>query len=207
MRGMVVRTIVYIDGFNLYFGLREKNWRRYYWLDLETLAQSFLKPGQSLESVKYFTAKISDPISKARRQVSYIEALQAATGVEIFFGRYQRKPRRCRKCGHEHTEHSEKMTDVNIATEMMLDAAHDRFDLAILVSGDADLTPPVRAIQSVYPQKKVLVAFPPKRHSKDLRDAATATFTIGREKFARSQLPYAVRTEQGFRLTRPEDWR
>ena len=28
------RVIVYIDGFNLYFALRSKGWRKYYWLDL-----------------------------------------------------------------------------------------------------------------------------------------------------------------------------
>jgi hypothetical protein len=27
------RVIVCIDGFNLYFGMREKGWQRYYWLD------------------------------------------------------------------------------------------------------------------------------------------------------------------------------
>jgi len=28
------RAIVCIDGFNLYFGLCDKGWRRYLWLDL-----------------------------------------------------------------------------------------------------------------------------------------------------------------------------
>ncbi len=27
------RVIVYIDGFNLYFGLKSKGWRRYFWLN------------------------------------------------------------------------------------------------------------------------------------------------------------------------------
>ena len=29
------RLIAYIDGFNLYFGLKEKGWKRYYWLDMK----------------------------------------------------------------------------------------------------------------------------------------------------------------------------
>ena len=28
------RVSVYVDGFNLYYGLRSRGWRRYYWLDL-----------------------------------------------------------------------------------------------------------------------------------------------------------------------------
>jgi hypothetical protein len=38
------RVIVYIDGFNLYFALRSKGWRKYYWLDLARLAQKLIKP-------------------------------------------------------------------------------------------------------------------------------------------------------------------
>ena len=33
----VERVIAYIDGFNLYFGLKSKGWKRYYWRDLERL--------------------------------------------------------------------------------------------------------------------------------------------------------------------------
>jgi len=31
------RVITYIDGFNLYFGLKSKDWQRYYWLNLQLL--------------------------------------------------------------------------------------------------------------------------------------------------------------------------
>jgi hypothetical protein len=33
------RVIAYIDGFNLYFGLRDSGYRRYYWLDIEEKAK------------------------------------------------------------------------------------------------------------------------------------------------------------------------
>ena len=39
------RVISYIDGFNLYFGLKDKGWKRYYWLDLAALSGALLKPG------------------------------------------------------------------------------------------------------------------------------------------------------------------
>ena len=40
---MIERVIVYIDGFNLYFGLKSKGWKRYYWLNLQKLAIKLLK--------------------------------------------------------------------------------------------------------------------------------------------------------------------
>jgi hypothetical protein len=52
------RVIVYIDGFNLYYALRSKGWRKYYWLDLARLAQALIKPGQQLEALHYFTSRI-----------------------------------------------------------------------------------------------------------------------------------------------------
>ena len=36
-RGLVERVIAYVDGFNLYFGLKSKGWQRYYWLDVPAL--------------------------------------------------------------------------------------------------------------------------------------------------------------------------
>lgn len=64
------RVICYVDGFNLYFGLRDSRLRRYYWLNVRRLAENLLRPHQSLVETKYFTARISgamrgDPPAKA----------------------------------------------------------------------------------------------------------------------------------------------
>ncbi len=48
------RVFVYIDGFNLYFGLKSKGWKRYYWLNLARLAENLLKPSQNLAMIRYF---------------------------------------------------------------------------------------------------------------------------------------------------------
>ena len=40
------RVIAYIDGYNLYHGLREQNWKRFYWLNLQRLSD----PSYSLPS-------------------------------------------------------------------------------------------------------------------------------------------------------------
>ena len=86
-------------------------------------------------------------------------------------------------------------------------AQDDAFDTAILVSGDSDLTRPVQAVQTRYPTKRVVVAFPPNRTSSQLRDAASAGFVIGRKKLLDSQLPDRVIKRDGHVLTRPQEWR
>lgn len=82
------RIIVYIDGFNLYFGLKQKGWKKFYWLNVSKLAQSLLKPDQDLNKVKYFTSRVSSPPDKVKRQGTYIEALETLKDVEIFYGKY-----------------------------------------------------------------------------------------------------------------------
>jgi len=204
------RVIVYIDGFNLYYGLRSKGWRRYYWLDCERLARNLLKPNQRLGLVRYFTARISgssgDP-QKPKRQSVFLEALATLPNLTISYGHYLTKRQRCSSCANTWEIHEEKMTDVNIAVALLEDALDDRFDTAILVSGDSDLTAPVEAIRRRYPKKRVVVAFPPDRHSAQLARAASATVTIGRTILKDSQLPDRVQKSDGYVLKRPSTWR
>jgi uncharacterized LabA/DUF88 family protein len=61
-----------------------------------------------------------------------------------------------------HLTYEGKETDVNIATALHNDAALDRYDTALLVSGDSDLT---RAVRDIDVRKRVVVAFPPGRYS------------------------------------------
>ena len=70
------RLIFYIDGFNLYFGLRERGWRKYYWLNLQEMCSRLIRSGQELVKVQYFTARINQAKEdKRRRQLTYLEAL------------------------------------------------------------------------------------------------------------------------------------
>src|SRR3989344_195217 len=204
------RVIVYIDGFNLYFGLKSKGWRRYFWLNPQKLVQNLLKPGQKLVFTKYFTARVSnnprDP-DKHKRQATFLEAIETLPDTRIYYGHYLPKPQTCFKCGATWTAHEEKMTDVKIAVEMLNDAYDDAFDTAMLVSADSDLSAPVEAIRARFPKKRVVVACPPDRQSKRLESVASACFRIGRKKFHDSQFPDELRKPDGFVLKRPASWR
>ena len=197
-RGAATRVAVYIDGFNLFYGLRTKGWRRYYWLDLQRLAERLLRPSQVLVTVRYFTAPVlpePDDPGKPLRQQAYINALETLPGLSTHYGYFAPRP----SGGYE-----EKMTDVNIAVELLHDAHTDLFDTAILVSGDSDLTSAITALRERY-EKRVLVAFPPGRRSSVLREAAQGSVTIGRDKVRDSQFPDQIETAHAV-LTRPTEW-
>ena len=85
--------------------------QRYYWLDLVRLAQTFLQPNQSLESVKYFTARVNGDPGKNKRHSTYIDALKAVGGIEVIEGRFQLEPFYCSNCHSRRPVPKEKQTD------------------------------------------------------------------------------------------------
>jgi uncharacterized LabA/DUF88 family protein len=200
------RVVAYIDGFNFYFGLKSAGWKRYYWLNLQLMMQKLLKTNQDLVFTKYFTSRVSNPPDKERRQSVFLDALETLNDFRIYFGHYQLNPQHCRKCGHRSLLPNEKMTDVNIAVEMLSDAYQNMFDAAIVVSGDSDLSAPVLAIKNLFPEKRVIVAFPPQRHSAQLQRLAHGFILIGRATIAKSVFPAKIQRNDGTVLQKPIEW-
>src|SRR5580704_1109968 len=132
------RVAVYVDGFNLYFGVRGSGLGKYLWLDLCAFSKSLLKERQRLVAVKYFTARIARPESKRKRQNAYLDALSTLDNglFSVAYGNYQQNPTTCSHCGQSSDVPSEKQTEVNIAVAMLTDAFKDGFDVALLVSAD-----------------------------------------------------------------------
>ena len=203
------RVIVYIDGFNLYYGLKSKWKNRFLWLDLRLLSYNLLLGRQTLIEVKYFTSRVSQnnrDRGKWKRQNTYLEALRAKGGIEFYWGHYVQKEMYCPSCKFNWDNPEEKRTDVAIAVEMLVDSQQDKLDTAILISGDSDLVPPVEKVVELY-QKRVVVAFPPHRWSGALNGVATGTFVIGRKNLKISMLPEKITTKDGFELYCPGRWK
>jgi uncharacterized LabA/DUF88 family protein len=104
--------------------------------------------------------------------------------VYIFYGHYLSNTKICLKCGYIETVLNEKMTDVNIAVEMLTDAFQNKFDTAILISADSDLSAPVKSILRIFPAKKIVVFFPPERFSYQLKELSSESHFLGKNKFA-----------------------
>lgn len=210
MQSSAQRVAVYVDGLNLYYGLKASGWQRYYWLDLRRLAENLLRPGQALTAVRYFTARFApssaDPMQHIR-QDTYLQALATLPDLSIHYGYHQPKDTTCAQCGAILETYEEKMTDVNIAVALLNDAQDNLFDKAYLISADADLAGPVAAVSHRYSHKPVVVAFPPKRASKHLRQVATAAFTVGRRVISSSQFPDIIANPDGYAIAKPPRWR
>jgi uncharacterized LabA/DUF88 family protein len=98
------------------------------------------------------------------------------------------------------------MTDVNLAIQLLGDAFDDHYDVALIISGDSDLTTPIKRVRTRFPAKRLIVAFPPNRHSADLKRAAHGHLTIGEDKLRASQLPEQLTKPDGYVLSRPATW-
>ena len=192
-----------------FYGIRARSWRRYYWLDLRKLAENLLLPHQSLTVVRYFTARVypdNEDQGNVIRQTTYLEALATLPDLSTNFGIFRPKEIQCYQWGTVRRTFEEKMTDVNISVALLDDAQDDLFDTAMIISADSDLVGPIQAVFRRYPNKRVLVAFPPRRRSVDLSDAASAHLVIGQDKLRRSQFPDEVARADGYLLQRPPSW-
>ena len=165
-------------------------------------------------AVKYVTARIlnlkrkSDPGFKdeelsRKRQSEYIDAL-ASRGVKIFEGKYKLRPAACRLCGAKWSKPEEKASDVHLATQLLCDAFRKEFDIALMVTGDADVAPAIRVVVNEL-RLPVIVAFPPKRILNELMAVATSYKHINRHDIGKSQLPDEFE-HGGHVFKRPAKW-
>jgi len=213
------RTIVYVDGFNLYYGALQGTALK--WLNLEAYFCR-LRLDEEVVAVKYFTAKISG--SRAPNQLAYLGALSSLPRVEIILGKFKRKSVECKnpECpgvGRRffHTR-EEKLTDVNIAVQMLDDACQRRCEVQVLVSGDSDLTPALKLAKQRNPDIRI-VAYVPQRptpevplreqrkFSQELHDAAHDVRLLPFEMLRHFQFPECVPGQKaGKSFRRPAEW-
>jgi hypothetical protein len=89
---------------------------------------------------------------------------------------------------------------------MMIDYYEDKFDMAMLISGDTDLLPPIRFINESANNKRVFVAFPPDRVNDEVRKYSSGDWTIGRKNLADSQFEETITNKLGEIITKPSTW-
>lgn len=171
------RVNIYIDGFNFYFGLKSKKWKKYYWLDIVKFFGQFIKADQELHQVYYFTA-VPKSQGKKDRQDLFFSANKVNPKFRLVFGKYLEK--RIVSGGQSFLTYEEKQTDVNIAVEMIRNVVQDKCDVSILVSADSDLLPAINLIRELSPRHKLIVFFPPNRYSADLANHCDATINLVR---------------------------
>ncbi len=207
---------VYIDGFNLYYGmLRPLDLK---WVDLQR-AFEILRPDDDLQWIHYFTARPNG--DSGERHDAYVNALRSCPKVRVHMGRFKDKSKRvgleCPYCGRTSrvllrlTE--EKETDVAIGIQIVSDVLRGATGHVILVTGDTDLAPALREAKA-HNEVKITVYIPAVRDfnsreragAKDLREVADCVKILPWDAFARGQFEATVRCGEDL-VPIPPTWR
>jgi uncharacterized LabA/DUF88 family protein len=206
-----VRTYVYIDGFNLYFGALKGT--AYRWLDVRRLC-GLLLPHHQIECIKYFTAIVvarpKDPDQPLRQQ-TYLRALRTIPDLEIILGHYLThavmmpvaNPRPGKSKYVRVLKSEEKGSDVNMAAHLVNDAHLQRYDAAVLVTNDSDLLEAVTIVKGLG--KRVGVLNPHQHASRVLAREATFLKRIRSGALRESQFPLVLTDVRG-EFRRPQAW-
>ena len=84
-----MKTVVYVDGFNLYYRALKNT--KHKWLNLNALCEASLPRACNFVAINYYTARVSgrpNPDS-SRDQNTYLEALRTLPNLHIHFGNFQ----------------------------------------------------------------------------------------------------------------------
>ncbi|MFH1969690.1 MAG: NYN domain-containing protein [Verrucomicrobiota bacterium] len=174
-----MKTFVYVDAFNLYYGSVKGT--PYKWLDINTLCRVLLSQ-HSIERIKYFTALVDprpDDPSQPMRQRVYLRALRTIPNLEIVYGHYLThvvpmpvaNPQPNQPSYVRVIRTDEKGSDVNLACHLLRDAHLGLFECAVIMSGDSDLKTPVVMVRNEL-KLPVGVINPQQRPCRALKDTA-----------------------------------
>lgn len=234
-RDGALRTRVYIDGYNLYYGCLKNTHHK--WLDVHALVERILptilheQDGQPRRyalqrpAIKYFTAPILKAFARSHDSVScqshYHQALLAHCRgqVSIITGYHDAKPARAhqwiegraaRECEMvEIWKLEEKQSDVALALHAFSDALRGEVDQIIAITNDSDFAPAMEMIREQTDAIIGLIA-PTKKNgarvNAELEKYAHWTRShISEDELAQSQLPGMVRNDQRA-LHKPLSW-
>jgi uncharacterized LabA/DUF88 family protein len=200
-------VIFYIDGLNLYYGLKDKNWKKYYWLDIVKFCENLLLENQNLVEVNYFNAIPIDADRQERFKL-FLSANKINPKFIFHKGYFLDKSFDCRNCNSKIIKYEEKETDVNIAVQMIRNIILKKNDISFLISADSDFLPPIKYLKEYDNSHKVIIAFPPERFSFNLQKESDNSIKLGRyeSKFKKSMLPEEITLTSGYKINRPPSW-
>ncbi len=210
-----MRVWVYIDGFNLYYRALQNS--SYKWLDLLALAHSLLKPTDTVEAVRYFTARVSaragDPGAPGRQQV-YLSALATLPQISVHFGSFLTKTKRRPLVNPvrglpkfvEVYDTEEKGSDVNLAAHLLNDGWQRRYDAALVMSQDTDLCEAMRMVRDDVKKPVGLVWLDGQQPSTRLKDVSSFVRHVTSSRLAAAQFPDPVIDANGRRIQKPVNW-
>ena len=140
------------------------------------------------------------------RHKLFIKALELKN-IKVVYEEFRSKDRFCSLCKKTYKVHEEKQTDVNIAIHLFRLAIEDRFDTALIISGDSDLIPSIKAVRSAFPTKKMVVIIPFGRRAEELKQICDRHMKIKLKHLDSSMFEDEIDLGNGQKLTRPPTWK
>lgn len=209
-----METIVYVDGFNLYYGALTGGPCK--WLDLGRFF-ALLRPHDRISSLRYFTAVVSGK-SRADQEM-YLRALGTLPVVTIVLGKFKRKRVICTHPGctaatppprRSFYVNEEKRTDVNIAVTMLDDAYQGKCEQMTLASGDSGLVPGVATIRSRFLNIRIVVHVPANNpicgQAVELRSVAHMHRDLPLNLLPKAVFPPTISVPPAPPIVKPPDW-
>jgi uncharacterized LabA/DUF88 family protein len=175
----LVKTIIYIDGYNLYYSRLKGT--AFKWLDLAALFRDQIvmqqDPDAHVVSIKFFTSPVKASYARhgqasEHAQTQYHRALLATYPdlIEIIKGFHIFQPTALPVYAESEAPNKskvakvwmieEKQTDVNIALQAYRDAAQGVCDQVVICSNDSDLEPALRLIRKDAPAVTIGLIMP-----------------------------------------------
>lgn len=215
-----MRTIIYIDGFNLYFRML-KDEPALKWLNLKALCASVLSARNQIVCVKYYTARVSgrlDP-DAPRRQKQYLDALATVPEIQLHFGNFLITDKWAGVIHPPRTQPpmvftppypqvikvwktEEKGSDVNLGCHLVRDAFTNAFDVAAVLSNDTDLVEPIRIVEQEC-NKRIGLITPVAKPASSLKNVVSFVRHVRHPDLQNSQFPDAI---PGTTIQKPATW-
>jgi hypothetical protein len=198
-----VKTNVYVDGFNLYYGAVKGTPHK--WLNIRKMCELTF-PRNEIAEIHYCTAIVKDAPwdpEQSTRQQMFIRALET-TGIHVYHGSFiskkVRMPRAQRLPGQgrmvEVIKTEEKGSDVALGALLVAHGYQGRYDAAIVLSNDSDLVLPIRIVRQEL-RLPVGILNPHPRFSVELSQEAAFRKQIRTGVLAAAQFPQALTDARG----------
>jgi uncharacterized LabA/DUF88 family protein len=220
-----MRTIVYIDGFNLYYRM-QKDRPGLKWVNPLLMASAVLDPVHQISRVNYYIARVSarahDPLAPAR-QATYLNALATVPEISVHEGSFmtsepwmplatppQSKPNNYNWALPAPTtvrvvKSEEKGSDVNLGAHLVRDAFTNAFDVGVVITNDSDLVEPIRiAVQEAG--KRVGLLVPVKYPNHSLTNVASFHLHLRPGHLIKAQFPDPITLSNGTLIAKPATW-
>jgi uncharacterized LabA/DUF88 family protein len=218
----LARTIVYIDGFNLYY--RALRGTAHKWLDIAAMSAASLPASCQIERINYYTAHVSGRVDAEapKRQHAYLRAIATLPNVVLHFGnfmvsqkwsgvvqppRFQPRPTQPAVPDPQVAfvwKTEEKGSDVNLGVHLVRDAFRGSFDVAAVLTNDTDLVEPMRIVTQELGMQVTLLTPSPKP-SGSLAKVATSVRHI-QAYIGPCQLPDPVPIPGKRPIAKPASW-